>query len=272
MLKILRNLFIAAVVAYMGLIATLFIEQRHIMYTPDKRDSGPAQTVTPEMVETKILTPDGHYNESWFYLPENPKAKVIVMCHGNSSNVADRAVKARPFIDAGYGFVLVGYRGYGGNVGTPTEDGLYEDARAVMKYLVEERGVPVSNIVVYGESLGTGVATKMAAEYPDISGLVLEVPFDSALAVAQDRYWYIIGLSVLVRDQYRSDLRVPKLTMPKLVIAAGDDRVVPPIHARRLFEGAAEPKQFLEIPGGHHDNLYDYGLSDKIITFIGALP
>jgi uncharacterized protein len=272
MAKIVWNVIVVAIVFYMGLLATLFIQQRSMMYLPDTTNPSPSTSSVPEMTEIQILTRDGKHNEAWMYFPDDASAKVVVMFHGNASNVGGRAEKARHFIDAGYGFVLTGYRGYGGNIGEPDEDGLYEDARAVMKDLTVERGISPSRIVLYGESLGSGVATKMAAEYPDVAGLVLEVPFDSALDVARARYWYVVGLGVLMRDQYRSDQRIGKLKMPKLIIAAGKDEVIAPRHAKHLYMLASEPKKFIEIPGGSHNNLYDFGLADQIIGFIQILP
>lgn len=270
MAKIIYNLLAVAVIAYMGLVATLFIVQRDRQYYPDKHDASPSETKVPEMQEVQVMVSGEDSREAWIHLPPESD-RTVVFFHGNSENIASRDTKVRELIDAGFGVMLVGYRGYGGNRGFPTEDGLYDDARAAVKYLIDERGADQEHLVFYGESLGAAVAVKMATEFPKIAGLVLEVPFDSALAVASDRYWYVIGLSALMLDQYPSDTRIGKLTMPKLILVAQKDDVVAPYHAKRLFKLAAEPKQMIEFPGAKHNNLYDHGAGARITAFISGL-
>lgn len=270
MSKIIYNILAGLMIVYMGIVATLFITQRDKQYNPDKTDHAPSETKVPEMIETQVMVPGEDTRESWYYLPADAD-RIIVFFHGNGENIAARDFKARALIDAGYGVALVGYRGYGGNRGFPSEEGFYDDARTVINDLIKERGKPEASLIFYGESLGSGVAVKMATEYPKIAGLVLEVPFDSALAVAEERYWFVVGLPFLMHDQYLNDSRIGKLTMPKLFLIAGDDEVVPPHHARRLFDLAAQPKQVVEFPGAHHGNLYDHGAAARIIPFISNL-
>ncbi len=269
--KIIYNIFAVLILAYMGLVATLFVTQRSHMYYPDIHDMSPVETKVPEMHEVRVMVPGEDARESWMYLPPDA-ARIVVLFHGNSGNVSTRDHKARALIDSGFGVVLVGYRGYGGNRGAPDESGLYADARATIRNLIDEQGKRVEDMVFYGESLGAAVAIKMATEFPKINGLVLEVPFDSALSVAGERYWYVLGLSMLMQDQYPSDARIGKLTMPKLFLIAKQDTVVPAPHGRRLFKLAAEPKNLIEFDQGGHNDLYDYGAGDRITAFIAGLP
>lgn len=270
MTKSIYRVLVLAGIAYLGLVLFLFMSQRSMQYHPDKSDPSPAQTKVPEMIEQEIMVPGQDIRESWYWLPPSADRTVVIF-HGNASNIAGRDHKARVLIDAGYGVVLVGYTGYGGNRGHPTEAALYDDARAVVNDLINERGKPQESLVFYGESLGTGVAVKMASEYPKIAGLVLEVPFDSALALAQKTYPFVIGLSWLMLDQYRSDLLIGKLSVPKLVLAAGKDRVVPSRHARRLYALAPQPKKWLEYRKAAHGDLYDFGAGQDIVNFINTL-
>lgn len=256
---------------YVGMVGVLWVEQRGAMYHPDTTDHTPEDVALGGMQEIELLTKDGQRNESWFLFPSEPGKKIVIFFHGNSGNVSTRSAKVRHFIDAGLGVVLVGYRGYGGNMGRPTEDGLYEDARAVLRDLIT-RGYAPEQWVLYGESLGTGVAVKMATEHKNAAGLILEVPFDSALAVARERYWYVVGLSSLMMDQYPSDARVGKIEIPKLFLIAGKDTVIPPNHARRLFDLARSPKQKVEFADAGHNNVYDFHAATPVIDFINTLP
>lgn len=255
------------VAAYVALVAMLYVGQRSMQYIPDTRAVVPAGTLVDGMNPVVHTTRDGLGITSWYWLPGRA-TQVVVMFHGNAQNLAARDFKIKPLIDAGYGAVMVGYRGYGGNPGTPSQDGLMNDARAVMDNLIKDRGLDPGQIFLYGESLGTGVAVQMAHEYSGIRGLVLEVPFDSALAVAKGRYPFIPGLEYLMHDPYRSDLLIGSLTMPKLVLLAGQDWIVPNRHGRRLYELAAEPKTLKEYPKAGHNSLYDHGAGADILAFL----
>lgn len=258
-------------IGYVVLVAGMYVMQRELQYNPDPARVLPSATKVPEMSVFDVTARDGTVNQAWIKMPDDPKQKIVVMFHGNASNQAGRADKARHFLDAGLGFVICGYRGYGGDPGTPTEDGLYDDARSLLQVLIRDRKIPEDQIVLYGESLGTGVAVKMAVEFPHVAGLILEVPFDSALSVAQGRYPYILGLQYLMKDQFLSDTRIGKLTMPKLFLLAGRDEVVPVAHGRRLFDLAPEPKRVIEFPQSQHSTTFDYGAGDKIRDFVYGL-
>ena len=132
------------------------------------------------MTAETVVSADGVPVTSWFATGE-PGAKVVVLFHGNAGNIADRAFKARHFLDAGFGAVLAGYRGFGDNPGSPTENGLYADANAVLAAL-KERGIGAERVVLYGESMGSGVAVQIAAQAADsgnpVAGVILEAPFN----------------------------------------------------------------------------------------------
>lgn len=268
-LKISR-IFIIGAALYIALIGALYVGQRSMLYHPGQNLPPPRATKVPEMTVGHIQTADGHKNIIWSYLPKSAP-RVIVIFHGNAQNISARDIKARPLIDAGYGVVLVEYRGFGDNPGTPTESGLMDDARSAINDLIQKKGITVKDMVFYGESLGSGVAVRMASEYPKIAGLILEVPFDSALSVARSSYPYVVGLNYLMKDPYRNDLIIPTLKMPKLIMIAGRDRVIPPDHARHLFDIAANPKKKVEFPEGGHSNLYDFGAAKTVLSFLKSI-
>jgi len=171
------------------------------------------------------------------------------------------------------GVWLTGYRGFGGNAGSPTEEGLYADALAAVEEL-GNRGVAPSDIVIYGESLGTGVAVQTAMRMADsgtpVRGVVLEAPFTSMGDAAQGHYPYVPA-KWLVRDKFDSLSKITKINAPLLVLHGDNDRVVPEPHGRALFAAAQEPKQAVWVPDGGHSNLYDFGVGPKIVAFIESL-
>jgi uncharacterized membrane protein (UPF0127 family)/pimeloyl-ACP methyl ester carboxylesterase len=267
--KIGRFLFVA-VIAYVGMIGMVYLIQRSMQYFPSLTTLSPADTKVPEMTPQVLTTADGLAVTSWIWLPEDAK-QVVVIFHGNALDLAARDFKARPLIDAGYGVVLVGYRGYSGNPGALSEEGLLNDARAVVKYLSVDRKISIGDLIFYGESLGSGVAVLMAGENPQIKGLILEAPFDSALSVAEWRFPFIPFLNILMHDQFRSDEWIGKLKMPKFILLAGQDRTVPMRFGQHLFDLAAAPKESKIYPNSGHDDLYSHGASADILAFLARL-
>ena len=154
------------------------------------------------------------------------------------------------------GALMVAYRGYSGNSGSPTEDGLYADARAALDWL-EARGVKRESIALYGQSLGSGVATKMAAEH-DFGALVLEAPYTSTVDVAAHRF-PVIPVRWLMKDRFDSLARIGDIDEPVLIMHGDADSVIPQSQARRLYEAANEPKQAFWPSGVGHNDLFDRG-------------
>ena len=166
---------------------------------------------------------------------------------------------------AGLGCLLLDYRGFGGNPGSPTEEGLYVDGRAGYDWLVSAGHAP-ERIVLYGESMGSGVATKLASEKA-AAAIVLDAPFTSIVDVAAGRYPWL-PVSLLVVDRFDSLSRIGDVRIPLLVLHGTDDRVVPFPLGRRLFEAANEPKRFVRFDGGSHMDLYEHGAASEVIGFV----
>ena len=166
--------------------------------------------------------------------------------HGNAGSLRNRADRFRALAGDGYGLVALSYRGYGGSTGSPSEAGLIADAQAA--YAFAAARVPAQRIVVFGESLGTGVAVALAATQR-IGGLVLQAPFTSAVDVGARVYWFL-PVRLLMKDPFRSDARIGKVTVPLLVLHGERDQVVPIALGERLFALANEPKRFVRFPDG----------------------
>ncbi len=246
------------------------------LYTMQRRMLFPGNPTTPDrfaadlghMEEFRVDTEDGLTLLSW-YSPASDGRPTIVYFHGNGGNIGGRGYKANPLIDRGYGLLLVGYRGYGGNPGSPSEEGLYADARAALRGL-ETAGVRPSSVVLYGESLGSGVATKMATEF-SVAGVVLEALYTSVVDVAAGQYWYV-PVRTLMKDRFDSLDRIGDINSPVLILHGDADRIIPFEHGVELFQAATEPKVFKRFEDGNHLDLFDRGAVDDIAAFIDALP
>jgi fermentation-respiration switch protein FrsA (DUF1100 family) len=175
----------------------------------------------------------------------------LLLCHGNAGNVGDRALHAKLLAAAGFDVLVFDYRGYGRSTGRPHEQGTYRDACAARAALLRQPGVDGSRVVYMGESLGGAVALALALEHPP-HALVLQSTFTGVRDMARLHYPFIPA--VLVPDAYPSLRLIPELHTPLLVIHGERDEIVPPSHARALFEAAPEPKRLHVFPGvGHND-------------------
>ena len=249
---------------YLGTGGVLYLFQRKLVFPRDPAAPDPAVRRAVGFVECKVAGHDGQFLTHWYAPPSNGMP-VIVVFHGNGGNIACRAAKMGPFLAAGYGVFLVGYRGYGGNPGKPTEKRLVADAKALVRWLNDEM-VPAKRLVLYGESLGTAVAVAVATE-TDVGAVVLEAPFTSLRDVAQQRYWFLPA-KWLVRDPFDSAARIPAVQAPLMILHSQRDAVVSFDLGRRLFEQALPPKQFWETPYGRHVDLLENGGDAAVLDFL----
>ena len=239
------------------------------MYHPTQNLDSPALSGLPEATPVLLSTEDGITLQSWYSMPKK-EARIIVYFHGNAGNISDRAFKVRPYMNAGFGIMLVGYRGYGGNSGNPTETGLFYDGLAALAYL-ERMGFDPKSWLLYGESLGSGVAVEMAQRYATadtpVGALILEAPFTSMPDVAAKHYPYVPARS-LVKDRYNSQAKIANIDTKLLIFHGDNDRVVPFSLGKQLFDKAAQPKHFYQVKGAGHNNLYEFGSAKMVINFL----
>lgn len=257
---LLSGLAIAA--ATMALVTVLaWVFQRHLIYLPERASPPPAATVLPGSEEVSFRTQDGLRLAAWF-LPGEDDGPAVLVLPGNAGNRAARAPLAEALAGSGLSVLLVDYRGYGGNPGTPSEAGLLADARAAVAYLAARPDVDPARIVYFGESLGAGVAVALAVERP-AAAIVLRSPFTSLADVARVHYPFL-PTGLLLRDRYAAIEQIGRVTTPILVVAGGEDRIVPVEQSRRLHDAAPEPKRLVVIPGADHN---DYALlaGDRLV-------
>ncbi len=265
----LSTILTLVILFYSAGVGILYVAQRSLMYQPDRSHISPALSVIPDASPILITTVDNITLESW-YSPPTKNEQILVYFHGNAGNIADRASKVRPYINAGFGVMLVGYRGYGGNPGYPTETGLFHDASAALEHL-NSLGFKPKTWVLYGESLGSGVAVEMAERYASantpVGALILEAPFTS-MADAAAKHYPFVPAKALVKDRYDSQAKIAKISTRLLILHGDLDRVVPLSLGKELFDKASAPKYFHEIKGAGHNNLYEFGSAALVIKFI----
>ena len=261
-------LTVAAVagLAYAFTVAGLYFVQRSLLYFPDRATPDPARYgLADEITPIAYRTDDGLLLSAWYRPAARADRATIVYFHGNAGHHGDRGPVVRYLWEAGYGVLLAGYRGYGGNPSTPSEAGLSADARAAVGWLTEQDVSP-GCLVLYGESLGSGVAVRLASETP-VAAVLLESPFSSVADVGQAQY-PIFPVKLLLRDRFDSLSRIAGIGAPLLVMHGEADRTVPIRFGRRLFDAAVEPKQAWWVPAGGHVDLHRHGASDVVLAFL----
>lgn len=251
---------------YVLLLLGMAFVQRDMIYHPGRARMLPDEVGLPEMVPVPLKATDGWIVTSWYAPPREPRYPTIIFFHGNGGTIADRASKARILLDAGYGVFLAEYRGYGGNPGRPSEKGLYADAFAAMTWLVT-RGVLVTQVVVYGESLGTGIATRMATAFPEIAALILEAPFTNLPEMAPPIMPKALA-DLLTWDKYDNLARVPALTMPLLIVHGEKDTLVPVAMGHRLFAATDTIKESAFLPDAAHNDIWQQGGDTIVLDFL----
>jgi uncharacterized protein len=246
----LKSVLLVGAAIYVVLVAVMYLAQRSLMYFPETLRTTPAQAGLPEAEEVTLDTADGERVIAWHIAPRGDQP-VILYFHGNGGALRYRVDRYRALTQDGTGLLALSYRGYGGSSGRPSEQGLIEDARATYAFAAQR--YPEARLVLWGESLGTGVAVALAAE-KKVTRLVLEAPFLSGVSIAASAYPFV-PVRWLMKDQFRSDLRIRNVAAPVLIVHGDRDTVIPIESGEQLFDLIAAPKRFLRVPGAGHEDL-----------------
>ena len=249
---------------YSLLVGNLFLFQRTLLYPANQYRPEPAAMRVPELEVVTLRTRDGLDLVAWYGAPRDGKATVLSF-HGNGDFIGAHAAFARLLLDRGYGVLLMSYRGYSGNPGSPTEAGLYDDGRAAMDFL-EPRG---GAIVLHGFSLGSGVAVQMATERK-VAGLILDAPFTAAVDVAASAYPFV-PVHMLMHDHFDSLAKIDAITVPVMVTHGTRDEVVPASQFDRMYEAIKGPKLRNRVEGATHNDLWQRGGGEPAIAFLDRL-
>jgi uncharacterized protein len=264
-MKLLRKALFGLSAVYLGVFGLLALQQRAMIYVPRAALATPAEAGLSGVETLRIETQDGEWLEAWFHPPRAPNQPLILYFHGNGGALIDRRERFAKLIAHGYGLLAPSWRGFGASTGSPSEAGLLLDAEAAYAEALR-RGYAPAQIVLMGESLGTGVATMLATRH-DAPALVLDSPYDSILALASLRFPYLpVGLALV--DTFRADEAIGNVRAPVLMALTEDDPITPAANARKLFEKAHEPKRLMAFPGAIHTALSSPGALEKAMQWI----
>ena len=271
-----------------GLAGFIMAFEDKFIYFPAKYPDGfwevesiPAREgeVIPKIEDCQFETSDGVRLHGWFCTPLRkaggvlepvPAEMVLLWFHGNAGNISYRYDMIRAMMPLPVQVFIIDYRGYGKSEGKPTEQGLYLDARAAWDFLIGERRVPPSRIIIFGKSLGGAPAIDLASKVTP-AGLIVQSSFTSAADMAASVLPFLPR--VLLHTKMDSRSKISAVHCPKLFIHSRADEVIPFELGRRLYEAAPEPKQFYEVEGAPHNSTYLVGgkrYFDALRRFIEA--
>lgn len=265
-MKFLLDIIIPITFIYTALLGIMYIFQRKFIYFPLK--TRPALEVFSTVYkEIHTQTKDQLTLTHWY---AKQKAPHIVIFHGNAGNIENRAYRFKFLVDESYSVLLASYRGYGGNPGRPTEKHLISDSIQLLESLFKQEGLSPEDIILFGESLGSGVAVALANKYP-VKGLIFDGAFSSLAEVGQSAYPFL-PVKWLIKDSWNSQSRIQKVKSPSLFIHSKKDSIVPFRLGQNLFQSANEPKKHLWLENsGHNENLEIESVRKSIIDFIESL-
>jgi fermentation-respiration switch protein FrsA (DUF1100 family) len=258
---------LAAVAAYFTFVGILAVQQRRLLYVPDTRRPDLLADNAPQARALTVRTGDGLDLLAWMAYPADDEQPVILYLHGNGGNIGGRVSRLGLLNDFGWGVLLLEYRGFGGNAGTPTEAGLFADAQAGYDAL-RALGIAARRIVLWGESLGSGVAVHLATQ-AEVGAILLEAPYTSIAAIGK-RQFPFVPVYWLLHDHFDLIGRIGAVRVPVLVMCGGRDNVVPPAMGRAVFAAANEPKVFWLAQDAGHNDLASAGAFDVVKAFISA--
>jgi fermentation-respiration switch protein FrsA (DUF1100 family) len=262
---------LAGLALLFALLAVIWTAQRKLIYFPFGDVPPPRQIGLSGATAVAFPTADGLTLNGWFVNQVEAAWFTVIVFNGNAGNRALRAPLADALARHGLAVLLVDYRGFGGNPGSPTESGLKADSRAAREYALRRREVDPERIAYFGESLGSAVAVELASELPP-AALILRSPFTSMVEVGQFHYPFL-PVRWLLRDRFAAVDRISRIHSPLLIIAGEADRIVPASQSRRLYEAANDPKTMIVIPGADHndDDLLAGGrMIESIVRFLRA--
>jgi len=252
---------------YFFILFTTYFFQRNLLYHPNENNYfGDPLLVSVEKV--KIKTQDNIELLSWYHNKNISDYKTILFLHGNAGSLENRIHKINHFKDININFLLVAWRGFNGNKGKPTERGLYEDARSAVKWL-NSKGISENNIIIYGESLGTGVATEIA-QNKNFAGIILESPFTSMVDAGKTKYPYL-PVKFLLKDKYESDKKIKNIKSPILIMHGKVDNIVPFYMGKKMYDLANQPKYSYFSKYDDHMMEYNEDLINHLKEFIKSL-
>ncbi|MGD9638115.1 MAG: alpha/beta hydrolase [Alphaproteobacteria bacterium] len=262
------NTLAILLVFYVLVVLAVYIIQRDLLYFPPSEPPSKEHIFIPYISEITIETYDKLKLTAWF-VPPREGMPIIIHFHGNAGCISGSAYKMQQLAARGYGFLFPEYRGYCGNAGKPKEKDLINDGLSAINYL-KAKNYNENQIIVYGESLGSGIAIASAKDL-NLKAVIIESGFSSITETAQEIYWYFPA-SLMVKDSFRNDLRIKNVKAPLLIIHGSNDNTVNVKQSQKLFNLANDnPKTLKIVDGGEHNKLFNFGLIDIVDNWIKTL-
>ena len=256
-----------AVLIYLIISLILYNSQRSLLYHPTENNySGDKILVDVEKI--KVTTQDNIQLVAWYHKKNLNNYKTILFLHGNAGSLENRIHKINHFKDMNINFLIIAWRGFSGNNGKPSEQGLYEDGKSAINWITEKQ-VDEKNIILYGESLGTGVATHLA-QNKSYAGIILETPFTSMIDAAKTFYPYI-PVNLLLKDKFENYKKIKNINSPILIMHGEVDQIVPFTMGKKIYELANEPKYSYFTKYDNHMMEYDEKLVFALKSFLKSL-
>ncbi len=250
-------------IGYIGLTLLVWHYQRSLMYLPMRNMEPPAYYGLKNFTAEKLVAEDGTELTAW-YAPAREGMPTIIYLHGNGGHLGYRAGVYHGFAEEGFGVIALSWRGYGTSTGSPTEEGLYQDARAAIAF-AEKHGLALKQLIYYGESLGTGVAVQMAMETKP-GAVVLYAPYTSIVQRAAEIYFFLPA-RWLVKDRFDSLGKIHNVEAPLLILHGEPDTIVPVTHGKKMLEAANEPKKGVFFPDLGHNDLVPQRFVPEVLKF-----
>jgi fermentation-respiration switch protein FrsA (DUF1100 family) len=266
-MSMLLKIVLTAAIAYACLVLAAWLGQRRLMYFPDPSRISPAAAGLMDVEERLLDVSDGAKLVTW-QAAAHPGQPTLLYFHGNAGGLANRAGRFARYRAIGYGLLAVSYRGYSGSTGTPSERANIGDAIVAYEAL-RQRGVAPEDIVVYGESLGSGVAVALAAQRK-VGAVVLDAPYTSIVDIAAGQYPFL-PVRTLLTDRYESNALIRHVAAPVLILHGARDTIIPVEMGRSLHTLANEPKRLMIFPQGRHVDLDDHGAVQIVQTWVSEV-
>ena len=252
---------------YFLVLVFLYFYQRNLLYHPNENNYS-GDKISVDIEKVKIQTADNIKLLGWYHEKNLKDYKTLVYFHGNAGSLENRIHKLNHFQDMNINFLIIAWRGFNGNKGKPSERGLYVDGKSAIDWL-KKKGVDEKNLILYGESLGTGVATHLA-QNKNYAGVILETPFTSMVDAAKNFYPYI-PINLLLKDKFENFKKVKNINIPILVMHGEVDQIVPFSMGKKIYEIANNPKYSYFTKYDDHMMEYDENLVLALKSFFNSL-
>ena len=265
--RIFLYVFLSLTILYVSVCAYMYIFQRNFLYHPDKNNYLRSEKLNADTKEIFVPSTEGIALKAWFY--KNPQNKYTVLFfHGNAGGLGNRIYKLNELKNLNLNYLIISWRGFSGNKGSPTEQGLYSDARSALEWL-EKNNISKNKIILYGESLGTGVAVEVS-QNQKFAGIILESPYTSIVDAAKIYYPYL-PVDLILKDKYLSLKKIKNINSPILIMHGEVDRIIPVAMGKKLFDEIKSKKYGYFPQFDRHMMTYNSELKLELQKFIKTL-